>query len=158
MADRHRSTVDVRQRRIGASLSEPGADHRGKRLVDLEGADVIDAQTGTLEHLGRGWNRAGQHHHRVGPDDGTGVEAHDRGETKFGGLLRSGHEQGGRTVRDLRCVASGNDATLLEGGRQSRELVNVGSGPNALVVDEVPDSDYLVAEEASCGCGGGAIV
>src|SRR5918992_418092 len=67
--------------RVAMSLARehPG----GEGLVDLEQVDVADAEAGPVEHLAGGGDGAGQHHHRVDPGQGEGVEPGPGGETEL---------------------------------------------------------------------------
>src|SRR6185437_2051586 len=81
--------------------------HGGEGLVQLEQVDVVDGQTGAVEHLlGRG-GRAGQHDHRVGAAGRGGDDARPRGQAlRFAGGLGADHDQRG-AVDDPGGVTAG---------------------------------------------------
>src|SRR3981081_1030099 len=51
---------------VGSCLRLPGEGHARERLVDLEGADVVDRQPRPLEHLRGGGGRRGKTCHGGG--------------------------------------------------------------------------------------------
>src|ERR1700761_8981819 len=73
VAECDRSPVDVHRLRVGPELRQPGQRHRGERLVDFEGADLVDGQAAAVQRLGGGRDRRGQHDDRVGGGQHRGV-------------------------------------------------------------------------------------
>ena len=153
------AATGVRQGRVGTGVRVPGAQHRREGLVDLERADVGELEAGPLERpLGRR-DGAGEHDHRVDAGHRDGVDPGQRGQPELGRARRRHDQQGGRAVGDLRGVAGGDDAVLLEGGLEPGERLDRRAGPDALVLahrtaGRVHGDDLLVEEARGLGRGG----
>ena len=98
----------------GLELALPGGDDRRERLVDLEQVDVVDRHPVALEELPRRRDRAGEHDHRVDADRRLVDDPRARREPELLGLLARHQQHRGRAVGDLRRVARGDLAVLLE--------------------------------------------
>jgi hypothetical protein len=110
-----RAAVGVELGRVGADVGQPGERHGRERLVDLEGADVGQAQAALVQGLARRRDRCGQHDHRVVGGEHGGVDAGDRGQAEPGRVLARRHQQRGGAVADLRAVARMDHAVGAEG-------------------------------------------
>src|SRR5438067_3436845 len=77
---------------VGIELALPGQHDRRERLVDLGQVHVLHRHAGALEQAVRRIDRAGEHEHRVGPDEarvddtGAGLETERVG-------LGAGHDE-----------------------------------------------------------------
>src|SRR6201996_7689751 len=137
VTERDRAAVGVQHLGVGTGLGQPGQRDRGERLVDLEGADLVDGQAAALQGLGRGVYRRGQHDHRVRGGQHGGVDAGQRGQPQLGRLGAGHDEQRGRAVADLRAVARGDHAVRLEGRLQVAHALQRAAAPDAFVLTDL---------------------
>lgn len=86
MSEGDRATARVDGRRIGIELVQPGQRYGREGLVHLDGVDIADGHPGAVKHPPRGWDRAGEHQHRVVPADRRRDHAGPRAQTE---LLRA---------------------------------------------------------------------
>ena len=133
MTEGDRAPVDVDLRHVGVVLLLPRQHDRRERLVDLDEVDLVDRHLRPLEHLGRGRDRAGEHHHRVDAGERERVEARPRLEAELVRLLLAHDQHGRRAVGDLRRVRRRDHAVCLERRLQRRELLDRRVGADALV-------------------------
>src|SRR5262245_29331166 len=77
--DRPAPRVDPRIVVGDAEMIEEGEDLDGESLVDLEQANVVDAEAGLGERLLRGRDRAYAHHLRLDAGKGEGDQPHPHG-------------------------------------------------------------------------------
>ena len=94
--------------RVRVELGGPGQRHRGERLVDLVGVEVVDRQARALEDLVSGRDRPRQHDLGVGADDSEAVQPGSRREPELVGL-RLAHDQRGRRAIGQRRGVAGRD-------------------------------------------------
>src|ERR671935_1415368 len=124
----------------------------GERFVQLEQADLVERETGLLEHPLRSRNRPDPHQLRLDAGKRERDEAHLRLEPELGGRVLGGEECGGCAVGETRGVA-GRDAAAgtkrraqvreaLERRVRAQELVPVGRSP-ALVREDAHRHDRL---------------
>src|SRR6266508_4562458 len=121
VAHRDRAAVDVELLVRDAQVLLVPEHYRGERLVQLEQVDVLDGQTGGLQHLLRRRRRAGQHDRRVGA---AGRGRHDPGaRLEPRGLTRrfvaDQHQRGavhdpGRVTRTVYVVDLLDPVVLLQ--------------------------------------------
>ena len=101
-------------------LADAGERLRRERLVDLDEADVGEAEAGPLERLARGGDRPDAHDARVDAGDRLAADGRQRRDAAL--LRRLGrheHEAGGAVVAAGR-VAGRDGAALLEHGARGR--------------------------------------
>src|SRR5918994_3779363 len=114
MPERDRAAVDVGPGEVGAVLLLPRQHHRGERLVDLEQIDLVERQSRPLHDLRRRRDRPLQHRHRIGPDHRETVEAGAWPQAERLRLLGAHDQYRRRAIGDLRRIAGGDLAVLLE--------------------------------------------
>ena len=137
VAERDRAAARVQPRLGSAPVSaQPGAEHRGERLVDLERADVGDRQPGPRQHLLR-WPGSAPVSMMTGSTPATRDGVHPgqrRASPSSAALSRGGDQQRGGPVGDLRGVAGGDHAVLAERRASARPASRaVLPRPDALV-------------------------
>src|ERR1700710_2913013 len=89
-------------------------EHYGREgFVELEQVDVVNRETGAVEHLERGRGRAGQHDHRVGAAGRGGHDACPRGRIDGRPRLFIADRHQCGTVDDSGRVAAGVDMVDL---------------------------------------------
>src|SRR5262245_34919812 len=133
--ERDRAAVHIDAVHVGLQLAPPGRDDRREGLVDLDQIDVVDLHPVAVEQLLRRRDGTGEHDHGVDADGGLVDDPRTRLEAERLRLLALHQQHGGGSVRDLRRVAGGDLAVLLEGGLQLRERLQAGVGPDALIGD-----------------------
>src|SRR5262249_59926178 len=81
------AAIDVESILTNSELFLPGQAHWCECLVDLEQVNVVGRQPGALQDFARGWDRAGEHRHRVRTDLAEGDEARQWLQSNLLGLL-----------------------------------------------------------------------
>ena len=148
MSQGDRTAARIGAPRIGTGLGVPRTEHRREGLVDLEGADLVEAQPGARQHLGRRGDRSGQHDHGIDPHEGDGVHPGPRRQPQLTCLVRRREQEGRGSVRDLRGIARRDDAVLLEHGPQASERLDTRAASDALVLRHLTDRGDLGFEQA----------
>src|SRR5690606_7166863 len=101
------AAVDVDLVLANAHVLHELHDDGGKRLVDLEQVDVLDAQTGLGQRLAGGRRGAGEHDGRVGAGHGGGDDSRTGLEAQLLALGLGADQHQRRAVDDARAVARG---------------------------------------------------
>src|SRR5271168_3835707 len=153
MADRDRAAVDVELFIVDA---EPVAaiDHLyGESLVQFPEADVVDAEAMRLQQFGYGEHRADAHFVGLAACDRDAAIDPERREIALFREPRLHQYAGAGAVRQLRSVASGDEATggaELSAAREHRlQRGETGQRRVGAIAFVLPELDFLVAD-----CGG----
>ena len=70
MADRDRAALDVDAVHVKVEFANTGDGLCCKCLVEFEEADIVDRESGPIEGLAGGWNRAESHRRRINASRG----------------------------------------------------------------------------------------
>src|SRR5438552_16475193 len=158
MAERDRTAVHVHLLRVEAELADHEEALRRERLVQLHEVDLLERDTGPVEQLPHGRDRADAHHARVDAGNRAADERAERLHAELAGLLLRGDHERCRPVLDPGGVAGGDGASLTEGGLERGEFLGGGVWPRMLVARDVADRNELVRETARLvGCGPAAL-
>ena len=135
MAAGDRAAVRVQPLVLGrdAHAVAPAQHLHGERLVQLEEADVVDAEAGPLEHGLRRRDGAEPHQLRLDARVGEAGEPHLRLEAELLDRPLRGEDAGRRSVRQPGGVAGGDAAARTEGRRKAREALHRRVRPEELV-------------------------
>ena len=136
MAERDGAAVDVDARRIEAERADDGEGLRGKGLVELDEADVVEGEAGELEGFGDGGDGTDAHLFRQAAGDGVGDEAGEGVKAEFAGAAGIHENGGGGAVGGLRGVAGGDGSLRVEGGLELGQRFGGGVGARAFVGGE----------------------
>ena len=116
MTERRCTTIDVELVRRNAQIICCDHGDHGKRLVDFEQIDIVDAPPGLGKQIANRWHGRGREQgRRMGMRGMSDHARDDRHPVRRRHALPRHHERR-RAIRNRRCVRSSNSAVLGKGG------------------------------------------